>query len=154
MESNSDFRDLFQCLNDASVRYLVVGAYAVIYYSEPRFTKDLDIWVEASKENAPKVWQALASFGAPLDKITIEDLNNPEMIYQVGIEPNRFDILMGVSGITFSEAWEKRVVSSYEDQTINILGFDELINSKKAAGRPQDLLDVQNLLALKKSGKK
>lgn len=145
MDANPDFRDLFQCLNDASVRYLVVGAYAVIFHTEPRYTKDLDIWVEPAKENAPRVWEALAKFGVPLHELTLNDLCNPDMVYQVGIEPNRFDIIMDIAGLAFAEAWDARVESKYMDQQIYIVSREHLIRAKKAANRLQDQLDVKAL---------
>jgi len=131
---------------------LVVGAYAVIFHTEPRYTKDLDIWIEPTEENAEKVWKALSDFGAPMHDLRIEDLTNPDMIFQVGIEPNRFDILMGVSGLQFSEAWKRCVSGTYEDQPIYLLSIEDLIKSKKAAGRPQDLLDAKALEQSRKKG--
>lgn len=145
MDTNPDFRDLFQCLNDAKARYLVVGAYAVIFHTEPRYTKDLDIWVEPAKKNAARVWNALAKFGAPLHELTLNDLCNPDMVYQVGIEPNRFDIIMDIAGVTFAEAWEDRVASTYADQPIFIMSREHLLRAKKAANRLQDQLDVMAL---------
>jgi hypothetical protein len=93
MNGNRDFRDLLQCLNEAGARYLIVGAYAVIYHSEPRYTKDLDIWTEPTPDNAGRVWNALVQFGAPLADLTIADLTNPDVVFQMGIEPNRIDII-------------------------------------------------------------
>jgi hypothetical protein len=91
MNVNSDLRDLFKTLNACHVRYIVVGAHAVVYYTEPRYTKDLDLWVDASPENAARLFKALAVFGAPLHGITEQDLTNTELVYQVGVEPNRVD---------------------------------------------------------------
>lgn len=145
MSINSDFSDLFTAFNDASVRYLVVGAYAVIFYTEPRYTKDLDIWVDATPENAQRVYQALATFGAPLDDVSIDDFANRDMVYQIGIEPNRIDILMGVEGIPFDAAFERAERSSYGGVPIRILAVDDLIATKQAAGRPQDQLDLTRL---------
>ena len=150
MNGNLDFRDLLQCLNEAGARYLIVGAYAVIYHTEPRYTKDLDIWVEPTPENAAKVWNALARFGAPLADLTLADLSNPDIVFQIGIEPNRIDILLDVEGLNFSEAWERRVSGTYEDQKILILGYQDTLDAKKAAGREQDLLDERRLRAIKK----
>jgi len=124
---------------------LVVGAYAVIFHTEPRYTKDLDIWVEPAKKNAARVWNALAKFGAPLHELTLNDLCNPDMVYQVGIEPNRFDIIMDIAGVTFAEAWEDRVASTYADQPIFIMSREHLLRAKKAANRLQDQLDVMAL---------
>jgi hypothetical protein len=142
---NQDFRDLFRIFNEYSVKYLVVGAYAVIYYAEPRYTKDLDIWVEPSVENARRVWKALAAFGAPLDEVTLEDFCNPELVYQIGVAPNRIDIMMDIPGVEFSPAWERRVQSSYGGESINILDIGDLIQAKKAMDREQDRLDVKSL---------
>ncbi len=145
MEVNPDFRDLLQAFGEFGVKYLIVGAYAVMRYTEPRFTKDLDIWVEPSLENAEKVWQALAKFGAPLEQISVADFANKELIYQIGLDPNRVDILMDVPGVAFSTAWKNRVDGRYGDQPVHFLSRKDLIRSKRKAGRDQDLLDLKRL---------
>lgn len=150
MEPNPDFKDLFKILNEEQVKYLVVGAYAVIFYTEPRFTKDLDIWVQPTTSNARKVWKALTRFGAPLEDVTPDDFTNRELIYQIGIDPNRIDIIMEVSGQTFKKAWENKSIATYGDQTIFILSKDDLILAKKASNRPQDRIDLENLMTGKK----
>ena len=142
---NRDFKDLFKAFNEYQVKYLVVGAYAVIYYAEPRYTKDLDIWVEPTKENAKMVWEALAVFGAPLEGVTLEDFCNQKLIYQIGIAPNRIDIMMNVSGVEFKSAWERREKSSYGGEPILILHIDDLIRAKKTMNREQDRIDVKSL---------
>lgn len=142
---NSDFRDLLKILNDCGVRYLVAGGYAVMYYTEPRFTKDIDIWVEPTPDNAEKVWQALAEFGAPLAQVSLTDFCNKDLIYQIGVAPNRIDIMMDIPGVNFEAAWENKSESQYGDVPIFILGLDELIKAKQQAGRDQDLLDLKNL---------
>src|SRR5687767_1903586 len=113
MSVNSDFRDLLRELNAADARYLVIGAYAVIFHSEPRFTKDADVWVEPSRENAERVWRALTSFGAPLADLTIEDLGRPGIVYQIGVPPNRIDIVTSIEAVQFSAAWLGRVETTY-----------------------------------------
>jgi hypothetical protein len=95
---NSDFSDLLQAFNEESVEYLVVGGYAVIKYTEPRYTKDIDIWVNASLENAERVMRALVKFGAPLSGLTADDFCDPENFYQIGVAPTRVDIIMGIDG--------------------------------------------------------
>src|SRR5439155_13804437 len=104
MAVNPDFRDLFAALNDAGARYLLVGGYAVAFHSQPRFTKDLDIWVEASVENASRVFAALKAFGAPLENLILTDLVQSELIFQIGVPPNRIDVLTSIDGVTFAEA--------------------------------------------------
>ena len=148
MNISSDYKDLFKILNTYKVQYLVVGAYAVTYYTEPRFTKDLDLWINPDIKNATKLYTALKKFGAPLKGIEIEDFMNEELIYQVGVAPIRVDILMGLNGIKFYLAWKSRKKSKYGKIPINILGMKELINSKKRSNRLQDRLDLKHLLAI------
>ena len=139
---NRDFSDLFAALNDAEVRYLLVGAHAVAFYAEPRYSKNLDVWVEASPENAHRIIGALRAFGAPMTNVTDSDFASPGATLQIGVAPNRIDIATAIDGVAFSEAWPNRHQSRYGDHLIWIIGKDDLITNKKAAGRPQDLLDV------------
>jgi hypothetical protein len=101
VDISTDYRDLFRALNRFKVKYLVVGAYAVIYYTEPRFTKDIDIWVDFNEDNVGKLYQALKVFGAPLKNISIKDFMNESMVYQMGVAPVRIDIMMGLPEIKF-----------------------------------------------------
>lgn len=150
MPVNNDFKDLLRFLNQEKAEYLIVGAYAVIFYTEPRYTKDIDIWVRPEQENARKVLDALKKFGAPVSELTVADLSNPAMMYQLGIEPNRIDILMDVEGLKFSGAWKNRVASRYDNEKIFLLSINDLIKSKKKAGRPQDNLDLVKLNRIRK----
>jgi len=142
---NADFRDLFAALNDAGARYLVVGAHAVAFYAEPRFTKDLDVWVEASAANAPRVMAALRAFGAPLSDVTEADFSRPEITLQIGVAPNRIDLTTQIDGVTFESAWPNRTASAFGDQTVWLIGRRDLVANKRASGRPQDLLDLELL---------
>ena len=142
---NPDFKELLSAFNAADARSLIVGAYAVIHYSEPRYTKDLDIWIEPTAENAARVMRALAEFGAPLEGLRVEDLCDREMVYQIGIEPNRIDILMGISGLEFAEVWPRAEATNYGSIPVRLLSLDDLIAAKRAAARPQDLLDLKKL---------
>jgi len=150
MDINPDFSDLLKSLNRANARYIIVGAQAVIYHADPRYTKDMDVWVEATPENAERVYSALKAFGAPLAGLTTADLSNPNMVYRMGIEPNCIDIMMGIDGATFASAWRNRVRGAYGQVPASILGINDLIRAKRAAGRPQDLLDVTRLLKAKR----
>ena len=145
MDVNSDFSDLLRALNDAGARYLLIGGYAVAFHAEPRFTKNIDLWTEATPENARRVWNALQRFGAPLAGVSAADFENPQTVYQLGIAPNRIDILAGIDGVSFASAWRGRVVGKYGDLQIWIIGRRELIQAKRATGRPQDLLDIRRL---------
>jgi hypothetical protein len=146
-----DFRDLLQGFADFGVRYLIVGAYAVAFYTEPRFTKDLDVWVDPTPENARKVWKALAAFGAPVKNLSISDLCDPDLIFQIGVPPNRIDVMMGIQGVTFEAAWKGRKKSSYLGVPVLYIGRNELIQTKRITGRPQDHLDLRRLLEKRRS---
>ncbi len=150
MEISYDYRDLFKALSRYNVAYLVVGAYAVAYYAEPRFTKDLDIWVNPELENAQRLYKAMKEFGAPLRGVHPEDFTERKMLYQIGVAPIRIDILMDVAGIPFEQAWTRRKRSRYGDIPINILGIKDLITSKKRFKREQDVLDLKRLMALRR----
>jgi hypothetical protein len=145
MSVNPDFRDLFAALNAAGAEFLVVGGYALAVHGTPRFTKDLDIWVRADERNAQRVWKALESFGAPLGELALADLSAPGIVFQMGLPPNRIDLLTGIDGVEFEEAWRNRVTSAYGDQPVTVLGRSELIRNKEATGRPQDTLDARTL---------
>jgi hypothetical protein len=129
------------------VDYLIIGGYAVAFHAEPRFTKDLDILVRASQENARRVYQALRAFGAPLSGLTEKDFEHEGYFYQMGTPPLRVDILMSIDGVEFDDAWARRVESTIGDVEALFISKEDLIAAKTAAGRPQDLLDVQTLIA-------
>lgn len=105
---NPDFKDLFAALNDAGVRFLLVGGYALAHHGHPRFTRDLGVWVEAEPENAARVFAALGAFGAPLEDLGREDLEREGLIFQIGVAPNRIDIVTSIDGVTFGEVWGAR----------------------------------------------
>jgi hypothetical protein len=148
---NPDFLDLLRSLLDAEARFLVVGAYAVGVHGRPRATKDLDVWVDASDDNAPRVMKALSAFGAPLMGLTEEDLRRPGVGLQIGVEPGRIDVLTTISGLTFGEAWPGRKDASFgEGVRCSVIGLDDLLRNKRAAGRPQDLADVAALERLRR----
>ena len=145
MQVNADFRDLFTALNDARAEYLVVGGYAFSFHVFPRFTKDLDVWVRASADNAARVYEALNAFGAPLEELTESDLASEGLIFQIGVAPNRIDILTSVTAVEFGEAWQAKQETGYGDQSIYLISRAHLIQNKRAVGRPQDLIDVDEL---------
>nr|WP_320132869.1 hypothetical protein [uncultured Holophaga sp.] len=151
MSVNPDFRDLFAALNAAEADFLLVGGYALAVHGVPRFTKDLDIWLRADTTNAPKVWRALEEFGAPFGDLTLEDLSSSGIVFQMGLPPNRIDLLTSIDGIDFQEAWEHRLTSAYGDQPVAVIGIDDLIRNKRATGRPQDALDAETLSQTRES---
>ncbi len=142
---NSDFKELLRAFNDSEVEYLVIGGYAVMHYSEPRFTKDLDLWVNATAANADRVFRALAAFGAPLAGMKPEDFAKAGTFYQMGRPPVRVDILMSVTGMTFGSAWPNRVLADFGGVIANVVAKADLITIKRALGRPRDILDADEL---------
>ncbi len=144
---NRDFVEMLAALRDAGAEYLVVGAHALAAHGRPRATGDLDLWVRPTSENARRVYAALAAFGAPLDQLTVEDLTEPDLVYQVGVVPARIDILTGISGVDFAEAWAGRMTIRLGELEVPVIGREALLRNKRAAGRPRDLADVAELEA-------
>lgn len=145
MALNPDFRDLFAALNGAGAEYLVVGGYALAAHGAPRYTKDLDIWVRCTTGNAKRVWAALEEFGASLGQLTLADLETLGTVFQIGVAPSRIDILTHIDGVVFDEAWPLRIDGNYGDQPIQLIGRNEFLRNKAAAGRLQDLADIEAL---------
>jgi len=145
MLTSPDFKDLLSLFKKYKVKYLVVGGYAVMRYSEPRFTKDLDLLISIDKNNSISVYNALKEFGAPLENITAKDFSQEGYFYQMGVQPLRVDILMSIPGVNFDEAWEHREYVKLGDIEITFISKKHLIESKKASGRPQDLIDIEYL---------
>ena len=142
---NQDFKDMLSALSEAKADFLLVGAYALAVHGYPRATGDLDIWVRADNDNARKVLHSLAVFGAPLDDLTVEDLSKPGIVFQIGVEPSRIDILTAISGVEFDRAWPRRVLVDVDGVCINVIGRDDLVVNKRASGRPKDIADAETL---------
>ena len=142
---NRDFRDLLAEFNAHHVEYLVVGAHALAVHGHVRATNDLDIWVRPETANARRVIAALKAFGAPLRDLTESDLVSPGVVFQIGVEPVRVDVLTAIDGVSFEAAWPARLVARFADQDVPVLSRDHLIQNKRAAGRTQDLADLERL---------
>ena len=142
-----DFRDVLAELRRAEARFLVVGAHALAAHGVPRATVDLDVWIDPSPENVSRVWAALAAFGAPLSalEITEADLTRPDTVVQLGLPPWRIDILTGISGVTFGEAWPERIEADFEDVLVPFIGRAAFVRNKRASGRLKDLVDIESL---------
>ena len=140
-----DFLDLLTALNDAEAKYLLVGGHAVAFHGRPRATKDFDLWIEASPENAKRVLSALRAFGAPLESLSETDLAAPGQGFRMGTPPFRIEILTEISAVDFAAAWPRRQTWSVDGITLGVIGREDLLANKRAAGRPQDLADVDVL---------
>ena len=145
MQPNSDFKDLLSILNEEKVKYLIVGGYAVMHHTEPRYTKDLDIWISTEHTNATSVYASLRRFGAPLEGITVEDFETPDLVYQLGRPPARVDIIMGLKGVGFEECWNRRVQADFGGVMTYFISREDLVINKRVLGRPQDIIDVESL---------
>jgi predicted nucleotidyltransferase len=147
----NDFLEFLQLCNKHFVKYLVIGGYAVSIHGYPRYTKDLDICIELSDENAKKMVQVLKDFGMASLKLTEEDFKRKNFFTQLGYEPLRIDILNDMDSVPFEEAWKNKKVVEYEGITINFIGYAELLKLKEKAGRPQDMADIEKLKSRNKN---
>ncbi len=140
-----DFLEFLETCNKHSLKYLVIGGYAVGIYGYPRYTKDLDVCIELSDENANKAVAVLDEFGLKSLGLTKEDFLKKDFIIQLGNEPLRIDILNDIDSVPYSEAWGNRREVTFEGIKINFIGYNELLLVKEGAGRKQDLADIDKL---------
>jgi hypothetical protein len=145
MSLNRDFVEFIECLNESGVEYLLVGGYAVAFHGRPRFTKDIDFWVRPEPANAQRVLAALARFGFADLGLTAQDFSAPDRVVQLGVAPNRIDLVTSIDGVDFASAWPRRVESQHGETRLLVIHRDDLAANKKASGRPQDLLDLDYL---------
>jgi hypothetical protein len=143
---HQDFRELLSAFNAGQVRYLIVGGYAVSFHAQPRATKDLDILIGADAENSKAVYAALAKFGAPIEGLSARDFAEPDNFFRMGTPPVMVDIMPKITGVEFEEAWSRRVdVQIDDDLSVPFISRQDLLIAKLAAGRAQDLIDVDAL---------
>ncbi len=142
---NQDFREFIESLNDSQVRYLVVGGYAVAVHGHPRYTKDMDVWIEMSADNAARMIAALDRFGFGTLGLRSEDFLVPDQIIQLGYPPCRIDLLTTLSGVEFMTCYDARIEVDIAGITVNFIDLENLKRNKRATGRHQDLADLENL---------
>ena len=141
----NDFLDFIKLCNKYDVKYLVIGGYAVSVHGYPRSTKDIDICIQLSEENAEKMIKVIEEFGFGSLKISKEDFLQQDFITQLGYEPLRIDILNDLDGVPFNEAWLNKRVVNMQNEPVNFIGYHDLLKVKAKAGRPQDLADIDRL---------
>ncbi len=149
MYLTQDYKDIIELFNKYQVKFLIVGAYAMSKVGYSRSTYDIDLWIEKTKQNTIKIYSALEEFGVPF-KINPDDFLAPNSVLQIGIEPNRIDILTDIDGLEFNDAWKNRQVAKFDGLSAFILEINDLIKNKKASNRPKDKLDLVQLQELKK----
>ncbi len=144
MAESPHYKELLLLLNEFEVEYLIVGGFAVMKYGEPRYTKDLDIWVHNSAHNSVRVVRALTRFGAPLEKdgITPETFTGAQIVYQIGVAPVRIDILTEITAVDFAEAWQDREEGTFFGVPVHFISREHLRRNKQALGRSSDLKDL------------
>ena len=146
MDAVPDFEDMLTLMERHRVRYLIVGGLAFIYHAKPRFTKDMDLWVDGSRENISRANQALAEFGSP----TLLGYDEPSQVVQLGLVPNRIDLLVDVGVLTFEEAWNGRVAGHYGNAAANWIDLDALLKIKSSIDDPRHQDDARILREVKK----
>jgi hypothetical protein len=145
MKVEKDYEEFLGLFNKHSVRYCIIGAYAVAFYAKPRYTKDIDILVEPKKENAQKILRALKEFGFGELSISVYDLTHEGNILQLGYEPMRIDLLNKLEGFQFQDIWQNRVTGDYGSEKVYFISLDDLIKNKKMSARPSDKIDIELL---------
>jgi len=140
---------MVECLQREGVDFMLVGGYAVALYGWPRTTFDIDFWIMANPDNAKAVTRAIKAFGAPLMELTERDFHKPGMVFQIGNEPQRIDIISAVDGLDYADAVGRAVTMNVDGMEIKVLSLDDLIVNKRASGRPKDIADALALEKLK-----
>lgn len=142
---NKDFREFIELLNSNKVKYLLVGGYAIAFHGHPRYTKDLDIWLEMSEENASNAIKALEDFGFGDLDVSKDDFLHKGMVVQLGYPPNRIDLINSPDGVDFTECYGSRIEIDIDGVKISVIDLENLKKNKKASGRLQDLADLEKL---------
>jgi hypothetical protein len=142
---NQDFKELLQVFAELDVEYLVAGGYAVIFHTQPRYTKDLDLWIKPSPENAKRIQKAFYKFGLPLVEVTATDFESEGLQFSVGVEPCSLDFLTTIPGLLFDEAWHNRIIDESFGFPVYYVGIHDMKIAKKTAGRLVDLADLEEL---------
>ena len=145
MRVENDFKKFIGLLNEHKVRYLIIGGFAYSFYAEPRFTKDIDFYIDTSSVNANKLLRVLEKFGFKDVGLTKDDFQQPEQIIQLGNAPLRIDIVTSIDGVNFKEAWNNRTSGKYGNLNAKFISKSDLIKNKKATGRAQDIADLEKL---------
>jgi len=143
MEIHSDFKELLGLLNSHGVDYIIVGGYALAFHGAPRYTGDLDIFVRPDPDNAQRIMAALEAFGFGEVGLSGDDFVKPDQVIQLGVAPVRVDLITGLTGVSWEEAFSRRIIADYDEVRVPLIGRDQLIANKQALGRNKDLADIE-----------
>jgi len=147
VKTEKDYEEFLELLNKHDIRYCIIGAFALAFHARPRYTKDMDILIEATTDNAKRLLAALREFGFGSLNLSVEDFSSKGNIIQLGYEPVRIDIITSIKGLEFADIWESRIQGPYGKQTVNFIDRQNLIRSKKLSNRTQDKADLDLLLS-------
>lgn len=142
---SQDFREFIELLIKNKAEYLIVGGYAVGIHGHPRYTGDLDIWLNPTQQNAELILKSVNEFGFSSFKLTIEDFTKSGNVIQLGYPPLRIDLLTEIDGVTFNDCFENRKEVTIDNLKVNFIGYQDLLKNKKESGRPRDIDDIENL---------
>lgn len=145
MKLQSDLRAFIELLNARDVRYVVVGGYAVAHYGHPRYTGDIDVFVEASNTNGDRIQRVLGEFGFAGTELTAADFVQEDIVIQLGLPPNRIDLITSIDAVDFAEAWESRIEATLDGVSVFFISKALLLKNKAATGRAQDIADLEAL---------
>jgi len=145
MEVQKDFREFFMLLNAHEVKFMIVGGYALAYHGAPRFTGDIDVFIQSDHENAKRMMNALTDFGFSSPDLSVDDFQDPDIIIQLGYPPVRIDIITSLSGVGWEEADDSKEAGMYGDVPVSYIGKKQYIMNKRVSGRMKDLADIEAL---------
>ncbi len=140
-----DFKEFIELLIKNKADYLIVGGYAVGIHGHPRYTGDLDIWLNPTPQNAEKILKSVNEFGFSSFKLTLDDFTKPGNVIQLGYPPLRIDLLTEIDGVTFDDSFKNRKEVTIDNLKVNFIGYKDLLKNKKESGRPRDVDDIDNL---------
>ena len=146
MKTEKDYEEFLELLNKHDVHYCIIGAFALAFHARPRYTKDMDILIEPTTDNAKRLLMALDEFGFGSLNLAVKDFSTQGNIIQLGYEPVRIDIITSIEGLDFTDIWKSRIQGPYGKQTVNFIDRQNLIRSKKLSNRAQDKADLELLL--------
>ncbi len=147
MKTEKDYEEFLELLNKHDVRYCIFGAFALAFHARPRYTKDMDILVDSTTDNAKRILMVLEEFGFGSLDLEIADFATPGNIIQLGYEPVRIDILTSIKGLKFADIWESRIQGLYGNEAVNFIDRQNLIRSKEISNRAQDKADLELLMS-------